>query len=227
MKVTYINHSGFSVETDSSILVFDYYKGKLPEIPVDKKLFFFVSHYHEDHFGKAIFDVADSRPDAEYILDKSIATAPRNINATFVNYHREYKVNGAYIKTLRSTDCGVAYLVKIDGVTVYHAGDLHLWLWDGSPAVSRRAVEISFKMELNLLKNENIDLAFLPVDPRQEKNGTLGFDFAMRNLNIKKAFPMHFWNTPDYVRDFIASDGARAYRDKIVPLLHDGDTIEI
>lgn len=227
MKITYLNHSGFAVETDTSILVFDYYKGKLPEMPVDKKLFFFVSHHHNDHFGKTIFDIANSRPDTEYILDNGITTAPRNINVTFVDYHREYFVNGAYIKTLRSTDCGVAYLVKTDGKTIYHAGDLHLWLWDGAPAISKRAVEISFKMELNLIKEEKIDAAFLPVDPRQENSGTLGFDFAMRSLNIKKAFPMHFWNNPDYVAHFIASDDAKEYRERIVPLLYDGDTIEI
>ncbi len=227
MKVTYINHSGFAVETDSALLVFDYYQGSLPKPPKDKKLFFFVSHYHDDHFGKAIFDTAKTRPDAEYILDKGITTAPRGIKATYVDYHREYDVNGAHIKTLRSTDCGVAYLVKIDGVTLYHAGDLHLWLWDGAPAISKRAVEISFRMEMNLLKDEVIDAAFLPVDPRQEKNGTLGFDFAMKSLNIKKAFPMHFWNTPDYVADFVSSDATKDYRGRIVPLLRDGDVAEI
>ena len=31
MKVTYIEHSCFSVELDNSILLFDYYKGEIPD----------------------------------------------------------------------------------------------------------------------------------------------------------------------------------------------------
>ena len=30
MKITYLYHSGFAVELDRHVLVFDYYKGKLP-----------------------------------------------------------------------------------------------------------------------------------------------------------------------------------------------------
>lgn len=31
VKVTYIEHSCFSVELDNSILLFDYYKGEIPD----------------------------------------------------------------------------------------------------------------------------------------------------------------------------------------------------
>ena len=31
MKVTYLYHSGFTVEDERAMYVFDYYKGKLPE----------------------------------------------------------------------------------------------------------------------------------------------------------------------------------------------------
>ena len=36
MKITYIGHSSFSVETEKSIFIFDYFKGELPGIPADK-----------------------------------------------------------------------------------------------------------------------------------------------------------------------------------------------
>ena len=35
MKITYINHSGFLVETENCYYVFDYYKGEMPRL--DKK----------------------------------------------------------------------------------------------------------------------------------------------------------------------------------------------
>ena len=31
MNVTYINHSGFIVETESCYIIFDYFNGELPE----------------------------------------------------------------------------------------------------------------------------------------------------------------------------------------------------
>ena len=49
MTITYINHSGFFVELDTVCLLFDWWKGELPELP-DKPLLVFVSHRHADHF---------------------------------------------------------------------------------------------------------------------------------------------------------------------------------
>ena len=55
MKITYIHHSSFCVELENSILLFDYFKGELPEFNKDKKLYVFASHFHQDHFDKCIF----------------------------------------------------------------------------------------------------------------------------------------------------------------------------
>ena len=40
MRVTYIGHSGFSVELESHILLFDYYEGTMPEFDPAKKLWY-------------------------------------------------------------------------------------------------------------------------------------------------------------------------------------------
>ena len=53
MKVTYIQHSGFMVELEECVLVFDYYKGLLPSVSKDKKLYVFSSHHHHDHFEQS------------------------------------------------------------------------------------------------------------------------------------------------------------------------------
>ena len=52
MKITYIGHSGFSVEYDNVVFIFDYYRGKLPAFDRKKKIYVFVSHAHFDHFTK-------------------------------------------------------------------------------------------------------------------------------------------------------------------------------
>ena len=59
MKITYIGHSGFSVELESHILLFDYYEGTMPEFDPAKKLLVFASHSHPDHFNREILKLAD------------------------------------------------------------------------------------------------------------------------------------------------------------------------
>ena len=54
IKVTYLDHSGFLVELEDAYFLFDYYKGRLPQIDLEKKMFVFVSHVHHDHYRKDI-----------------------------------------------------------------------------------------------------------------------------------------------------------------------------
>lgn len=225
MKVTYIDHSGFAVETERHMLIFDYYRGELPRpADADKKTVFFVSHIHEDHYNPDIFDAG--RGGAYYVLSSEI-DAPDGVNAKSMGPHETAEIAGVAVRTLRSTDCGVAYLLNVDGKTIYHAGDLHLWIWDGAPSCANAQMRRQFESELSLLSGVVIDAAFLPLDPRQGENGTLGFDYAMRTLDIKKAFPMHFWGRGEYAAKFAASDTAAPYRDRIAPLTKCGESIEI
>lgn len=50
MKITYLDHSGFAVEYKKYVLIFDWYKGKLPEFDSEKEIYVFSSHSHYDHF---------------------------------------------------------------------------------------------------------------------------------------------------------------------------------
>lgn len=42
MKITYINHSGFLLETKDCYYIFDYYKGELPHLDKEKEVIVFV-----------------------------------------------------------------------------------------------------------------------------------------------------------------------------------------
>ena len=59
MKITYINHSGFLVETNDCYYVFDYYKGEMPRLDKSKEVIVFCSHFHQDHFNPKIFQILD------------------------------------------------------------------------------------------------------------------------------------------------------------------------
>lgn len=44
MKITYLDHSGFAVEYKKYVLIFDWYKGKLPEFDSEKFMYFPAIH---------------------------------------------------------------------------------------------------------------------------------------------------------------------------------------
>ena len=72
MKVTFINHSSFFVELESHCLLFDYYQGDIPQV-VDKPLYVFASHSHEDHFSPEIFQLARPGREVYYLLSDDIS----------------------------------------------------------------------------------------------------------------------------------------------------------
>ena len=57
MTLTYIFHSGFVLETEQSILVFDYWhdpSGVMDGVlRSEKPMYVFSSHFHEDHWRKS------------------------------------------------------------------------------------------------------------------------------------------------------------------------------
>jgi ribonuclease BN (tRNA processing enzyme) len=57
VKVEYLSHSGYAVETDKIIMIFDYVNGILPSkyLTSDKQCCFFITHRHSDHFSQSVF----------------------------------------------------------------------------------------------------------------------------------------------------------------------------
>ena len=71
MRITYIGHSGFLVETGTANFIFDYYEGEVPELNAALPLVVFASHRHRDHYNAVIFDWMERYPDITYVLDKN------------------------------------------------------------------------------------------------------------------------------------------------------------
>ena len=74
MKITYIGHSGFSVELEKKVLLFDYYRGELPKASGDKKWYVFVSHGHGDHYNRDVLKLRENGLDVTYIFSRDIMT---------------------------------------------------------------------------------------------------------------------------------------------------------
>ena len=155
MKVTFLGHSGFLTETDDMYLLFDYYKGELPEMDPDKKMCVFVSHAHYDHYGKEIFRLREKFGEIRYILSSDIS-ASQEEDILSVRPNENVETLGLQIRTLRSNDEGVAFLVKDKDRTIYHAGDLNWWHWEGEPEEYNKMMRRSYQSEVNKLQKEKI-----------------------------------------------------------------------
>jgi len=222
MVITYIGHSGFLMEWDSCYWLFDYYKGELPELKEDKKLYVFVSHNHRDHFNPVIFQLYESHHDITYILSSDVKLKHKEFpeigitkekidemmnKIIFVKPSTRYELNDnegnrIILQTLKSTDCGVAFLLSYNGKSTYHAGDLNLWLWEGDSKQESNNMTANFQREMEHLKEMEIDFAFVPLDPRQEKFYDQGMEYLLHTAKIKYVFPMHFWGKAEIIQQF-------------------------
>ena len=225
-KVTYLYHSGFMVETTNCCLVFDYYTagGKHNNIDLsafeNKNVFVFVSHSHQDHYDKEIFKW--NNMGVRYVLSAECQYTEKLNNVTTVLPNKGYIIDGIAVETLKSTDEGVAYVVHADGLTIYHAGDLNWWHWNGESDEFNNMIKEQYTSEIDKIKGLNVDIAFVPVDTRLEDKYILAIDYIMRNVDIKKVFPIHFWE--DYrVFKFLEEDyRTEEYRDKILSIDNPG-----
>lgn len=215
MKVWYCNHSGVAVKTQRHLLLFDLFGETLepedgqgldqgyfdPKESKQENTIVFVSHEHEDHFDPKIFSLKERIPKIRYVLPEELDEifSP----AVFVHPHMQVNLPDCRITTLDSTDIGVAYLVETDGQLIYHAGDLNRWHWEGEEEAFNKDQELRYRREMEYLAEQvgggEIDLAFVPLDPRQEENCILGLQELLCHVRVKQVVPIHLWG--DFTAD--------------------------
>jgi L-ascorbate metabolism protein UlaG (beta-lactamase superfamily) len=131
------------------------------------------------------------------------------------------------VETLRSTDEGVAFVVTIDGLTIYHAGDLNWWHWEGEPDDWNAEMGASYRAQIDQLQGREIDLAFVPVDPRLGEQYAWGLTYFMRTLAVGHVIPMHFGEETAVVDRLLADTAVSPYRSKILPLTARGQVGQV
>ena len=230
MRITFLDHSGFLVELPSVTLLFDWWKGELPALRQEVPLLVFASHWHEDHFSPAIFSLNAAAyilgdMDQRWLARKGASPEVLDRCISMSGNETASPLPGVTVETLHSTDEGVAFLVTADGQTIFHAGDLNWWHWDGEPDPWNPDMERSFKAFSQPLSGRSIDLAFLLIDPRQEKNAFLGADHFLKLAKIRRFIPMHQWGKFEFTNAFLAK--YPQYREKTLPVLHTEQVFEL
>jgi L-ascorbate metabolism protein UlaG (beta-lactamase superfamily) len=196
--IWYLGHCGFAVRTRNHLLIFDYQElrdGQQPKLRPSKPSLdngwinpeeikdlavrVFVSHSHDDHFDRVVFEWKKTIPNIQYFFGWKAAddTAFHYL----VGPRAEYKSGGLEIATINSHHSGVpevAWLVKIDGVVIYHNGDCQ-----PDDAVT--------EYEYLKSKTGRIDVAFvMPVHEEKLKYSIQNAEL-FRQFSPCLVFPMH------------------------------------
>lgn len=224
MKVIFMDHSGFCVELDHTVLIFDYYKGEIPKFSQEKDIFVFVSHGHSDHYNKKIWELKKQYKNITYILSDDIK---EERDAVFMGADEKKKIGNLTVETLKSNDLGVAFVVQSEEKTIYHAGDLNWWHWNGEPKEDNRYYKNTFLEEIRKLEGRKIDLAFMLLDPRQEDKYCLGMNTFLEMVYPKKVFPMHCFGDYKIIHQYLSSSDGAAWKDTVVEITGPGQVIEV
>ena len=202
--IYYIYHSGFAVELEKNILIFDFYKfnenKKVEKIffidnflkKNNKKIYIFSSHSHYDHFNKEIFKWLEINEDIKYILSDDIKTY-KHKNFYFTREGKDFKLDDLEILTFGSTDLGSSFYVNVENKNIFHSGDLHFWHWEDDTLEEQKTMYEKYISIVRQIKGlASIDYAFVPVDPRLGVNTFEGVEIFYKELKPKVIIPMHF-----------------------------------
>ena len=228
MRATFINHSCFLVELDSVCLLFDWWKGELPPLP-NKPLLIFASHWHEDHFSPALFSIsADGYifgdMGRDWLAKKGASNEVLAKSVSISGNNHCCPLPGVTVETLPSTDEGVAFLVTADGKTVFHAGDLNWWHWEGEPDPWNPDMAKAFLSFSEPLRGRRLDLAMLPLDPRLNEDGFRGPKHFLEIADIRRWLPMHQWKKFGFTEQFLAC--YPEFKERTVPVTGKGQVFE-
>ena len=242
MEIRFIAHSCFLVRLPSADLLFDYFRGELPQPTPGRPMFVFVSHGHADHFSKEIFSLAEKSSLVTFLLSDDIpwTEVPEE-------YERQTEFLGPdteiafpfpgggelTVRTYLSTDEGIAFLADADGKRIYHAGDLNDWHWDDIDLPWNEAQKNGYMASLSSIAEvvqedgKIPDAAFVPVDSRLGEFFWMGLDGFMQKVGAEHIFPMHLFGDKKVIERMKAHPCAAAYADRILGTGTEGEVFDI
>lgn len=234
MTVTYYHHSGFSVASGDILLVFDYWRGKKLRLPEAlgvtpetlarfNEVYVFITHEHEDHFDEIVYTWEQYAPVTYIVAD----CLPEKAKGHRMKKGSELSLSDrVQVKAYGSTDSGVSFLVTLDGMKFFHAGDLNFWHWrEVSNARQIQEAEEDFRGEMADFQGMEMDVAFFPVDPRMGMLFDAGANYFMLTAKPRLLLPMHFWGRSDVISEFARR--SRTRETEIIAMTNHGQAINL
>jgi L-ascorbate metabolism protein UlaG (beta-lactamase superfamily) len=193
--IWHLGHSAWAVKTKGHFLIFDYaYRTEKQDkglsdgyINTDEianeNVYIFSSHRHSDHFAPYVLEWQEIIKNIKYIFGWKARQDDTHIRAL---HNKHLMIDDIEIWTLKSSDDGVAFLISVDGLYIYHGGDHAYW----EEPKNIYTDEIDYIAQFS----RNVDIAFMPVvqySGNRPENLTEGAAYTMTKLNPKVMFPMH------------------------------------
>lgn len=212
LRLTYYYNSGFSIQVGGTLLIFDYWEGenrslspaaRITEtyLQAFEQIFVFVSHAHPDHLDPVIYEWYKRGLPVQYIVSHDM---PIGIRGTRIApLQQKQLTRDISVKAFESTDLGVSFLVTVYGISIFHAGDLNLWHWRAESTLKEiEEAEKAFYDALAPLKEEHIDVAMFPVDPRQGYMYDAGANHFIMAHKPRVFIPMHWQDRPEVAIEY-------------------------
>jgi L-ascorbate metabolism protein UlaG (beta-lactamase superfamily) len=201
MKITWFGHSGFRIDTGSSVIVIDpfmtgnsVFKGRADEA-ARGATHVILTHGHDDHVGDTV-DICRSNGAtliaiwelANHLKDKGVEKIdPTNtggsiytedFDVTFVQAFHSSSSGGVYL----GNPCGIVIRCKTEKHTIYHMGDTAIF---GDMAL------------INKLHRPNIGI--VPVGDRFTMNPETAAYACRTFFKFKTIIPCHYATFPGYL----------------------------
>ena len=234
LRITHYYHSGFSVETEDLLFVFDYWRGEKQELRGNRQIlpdrlasfravYVFISHEHIDHLDPIVFTWKDYARVSYFVSsDMPVGTRGKRM-APGDTAELE---PGIRVTAFDSTDLGVSFLLDLRGRKIFHAGDLNFWHWrDESSLQDIDEAEREFIAAVRPLSREKIDIAFFPVDPRQGTMFEAGANYFILQVKPRLLIPMHYFHRTDIILDYARTASSRTTEVLAMPGI--GDCIAV
>ncbi len=203
-RVWYLGHSAMAVQTQNNLLVFDYFENGrtsdspslangtiVPEEIANQKVTVFASHIHGDHYDPVIFEWSKQVKDITYVL--GFDPNDKNVPAHESIGPRETKKFGdVTVHTIASNDSGVGFMVEVDGLTIFHAGDhanRHRDLSGNYCPEIEYLVEAGFHPDLTMLPTTGCNFG-------DQVAVRTGIDYTLDKFGATTFFPMHAGSNP-------------------------------
>ena len=115
------------------------------------------------------------------------------------------------VRAFDSTDKGVSFYVTVDGMHIFHAGDLNLWHWrEESTLREITQAENAYYAAVAPLEHLPMDIAMFPVDPRMGGLFDAGANHFIMAVKPRLFIPMHWQGRPEVAVNF-ARQGRTKY----------------
>lgn len=192
MEIRFLGHSSFLISSKEYSLLIDPFLSGNPAAAARageiSATHVFVTHGHGDHLGNAV-QIAQRTGATVYATVETASSFPEGIDVETGQIGGFVPTDFGGVKFTPAAHgsgapgglaCG--FLIEFEGKKLYHAGDTGLTI------------------DMTLLEEENVDIAFLPIGDRF----TMGPKDALRAVKMikpRRAVPMHYNTMPAIAQD--------------------------